>query len=262
MSNLQTALINFQNTQLITAYEESTGVVYVALKPIITAMGLDAKRQLEKVKNDSRFNYGLMPMVGADGKKREMGVLAVDHLPAFLYSINPNRVRKDLRDRIIAFQTETFAVINAYWRKKTQIVIQNTTDKEHLGAFEQQLYMLKRENTELKRAINRLTYNSGSSHPAVKYNKKSKKELVAMFDSDGFNEYDIYLLLARGIIPFITERTQEVMDMIDKELGTVGYKYKAKLKEMQRLFTDRPQRIGNGIMVGSVIFPDAKIYEK
>ncbi len=262
MSNLQTALINFQNTQLFTAYDESTGKTYVAMKPLIVGMGLSWASQKEKLDADRRFNCTVISMVGADGKNREMVALETDHLPAFLYSINPNRVRKDLRDRIIAFQTETFAVINAYWRKKTQIVIQNTTDKEHLGALEQQLYMLKRENTELKRAINRLTYNSGSSHPAVKYNKNSKKELVAMFDSDGFNEYDIYLLLARGIIPFITERTQEVMDMIDKELGTVGYKYKAKLKEMQRLFTDRPQRIGNGIMVGSVIFPDAKIYEK
>lgn len=261
MSNLQTALINFQNTQLITAYDESTGKTYVAMKPLVVGMGLSWGEQSKKLKEDGRYSVICIPYI-TKGGTQEMVSLDADHLPAFLYSINPNRVRKDLRDRIIAFQTETFAVINDYWRRKTQIVIENTTDKEHLGALEQQLYMVKRENTELKRAINRLTYNSGASHPVVKHNNKSKKELLQRFSADGFNEYDIYLLLAKGIIPFITEHTQEIMDMIDKELGTVGHKYKAKLKEIQRLFNERPHRIGNGIMVGSVIFPDAKIYEK
>jgi len=109
--------ISVVGTELMTAMDDNS-VVYVAMKPLINGMGLDLNSQFEKLKNDSRFNYGVIPMVGLDGKTREMGSLALDHLPAFLYSINPNKVRKDLRETIIAFQNETFAVINAYWRGK------------------------------------------------------------------------------------------------------------------------------------------------
>lgn len=244
--SLQTALIPFQNAKLPTAYDESTGVVYVALKPIITAMGLDAKRQLEKVKNDSRFNYGLMPMVGADGKKREMGALAVDHLPAFLYSINPNRVRKDLRDRIIAFQTETFAVINAYWRTKTR---QSAATPARIGELEQRIYMLKRENTELKRAINRVTRNQ----------KQMTEVKRKIFIDDNGNKIDLNKLWNRGVFPYIPEAVKELRGKIAKELGSVGHVYQAKLLEIENLFSAKPLRIGNGVIVGSVMFPDAML---
>jgi hypothetical protein len=78
-------------------------------------MGLDLNSQLIKIKNDDRYNYRVIPMVGADGKNREMMSLNAYQIPAFLYSINPNKVRKDLRERIITFQNETFKVINEYW---------------------------------------------------------------------------------------------------------------------------------------------------
>ncbi len=51
------------------------------------------------------------------GGTQVMISLSLYTLPAYLYSINPNKVRKDLRDRIIAFQSETFKVINEYWHK-------------------------------------------------------------------------------------------------------------------------------------------------
>jgi hypothetical protein len=161
MSQLQTALINFQHTELLTA-RDTEGKIFVALKPLVNGMGLDWKSQYAKIKNDSRFNCGDNTMVGLDGKNREMVTLNLDHLPAYLYSINPNRVKKELRDTIIAFQSETFSVINNYWRGKReepQITITNTTDKERLGTLETQLYMVKNENRELRRAINRITYN-------------------------------------------------------------------------------------------------------
>jgi hypothetical protein len=168
MSKLQTALINFQNTTLITA-QDADGKIFVALKPLISAMGVDVNSQYIKIKKDDRFNYRVIPMVGKDGLEREMGTLDLDHLPAFLYSINPNRVKEELRANIIAFQSETFAVINNYWRKKREpeIVITNTTDKEKLGGYETQIYMLKNENRELRRAINRITYNDKHLPPVM-----------------------------------------------------------------------------------------------
>jgi len=118
---MQNGIIKYMGVKLLSALDEASGIVYVAMKPIIEGMGLDLNSQLVKMKQDSRFNYGVIPMVAEDGKSRKMGVLALDHLPAFLYSINPNKVRKDLRETIIAFQNETFTVINEYWKRKQTI---------------------------------------------------------------------------------------------------------------------------------------------
>jgi len=112
---METAVIKFHHSEILTAKEN--GKVYVALKPIVDGMGLEWARQSDKVKSDDRFNYRLMYMVAKDGKTREMGSLRLDQLAGFLYSINPNKVKAELKDKIIAFQKETFNVINDYWNK-------------------------------------------------------------------------------------------------------------------------------------------------
>ena len=112
MSTLQTALIDFQSSKLLTAYDENTGKTYVALKPIVEGMGLDWRSQRKRLQEDSRWGVITLPFITRGGTQ-EMFSLDTDHLPAFLYSINPNRVKKELRSKIIAFQRETFAVINA-----------------------------------------------------------------------------------------------------------------------------------------------------
>jgi len=239
MSNLQTALINFQNTDILTAQNEQ-GKIFVALKPLIVGMGLDWKSQYAKIKNDSRFNCGDNTMVGLDGKNREMVTLDLDHLPAFLYSINPNRVKKELRDKIIAFQTETFSVINEYWRsrrKDPEITIVNTTDQERLNTLEKQLYMVKRENTELRRAVNRVTYN---------------QKHLKTYEIDA----ELYLF---GVMPELHRRIEELGNRISTELGTVGKSYTDELGSMLKYFTKKPMQGGNFVWLGDTCFPHAMI---
>jgi len=113
---MRTKLISVVGTDIITAMNEQ-GVVYIAMKPLIEGMGLDWGTQSRKLGKDSRYSHMTIPYQTQSGIQ-EMVSLDADHLPAFLYSINPNKVRKDLRDKIIAFQNETFAVINSYWRGK------------------------------------------------------------------------------------------------------------------------------------------------
>lgn len=114
---IETEIIPYRGMELLT--RKVNNIVWVALKPIVNAIGLDWMSQSVKVKNDIRFNYSVIPMVGADGKNREMLSLDAYQIPAFLYSINPNKVRKDLRETIISFQNETFKVINEYWNNKS-----------------------------------------------------------------------------------------------------------------------------------------------
>jgi hypothetical protein len=230
MEHLQTALIPFRDARIVTA-RDADGRIYVALKPFITAMGLDWKSQHAKIREDSRFNYGDITMIGLDGKKRKMGSLDLDHLPAFLYSINPNRVKKELRDRIIAFQAETFAVINDYWRKKSRPIVIESADTSRLAKLEREIARLRKENDTLR-------------------------EYADPFIANGVEEARrLSSLLTDYILPSAIEQIRELRERVEKELGTVGGSYIDKLVTIEKLFNSRPRYFGDRqVLVGRTVF--------
>ena len=111
---MKTAIVEFNGKGLITAKNENTGDVFVAMKPLVESIGLEWKRQFRKLQENER--YGLMyTTFNTNGGAQEMLALNIKHLPAYLNSINVNKVREDLRPAIIAFQDECFIAINNYW---------------------------------------------------------------------------------------------------------------------------------------------------
>jgi transglutaminase-like putative cysteine protease len=159
---MQSHIITFHGTELLTAQDDS-GKVYVAMKPIIEGMGLSWGNQSQKLVEDERYSVIRIPFA-TEGGVQEMLCLAADQLPAFLYSINPNKVRKDLREKIIAFQRETFAVINDYWNRKREARI------EHIrNGYRSKLAQMKRRIKELEEYI---------SHPPVCQTPERVMELI------------------------------------------------------------------------------------
>jgi len=114
---MQTGIIEFHGKALLTAKDIESGRVYVAMRPIVEGMGLSWGSQFDRINKDKRFDIKTVDFTGKDNKPRKMMSLATEHLAGWLYSINPNKVRKDLRETIIAYQKETFNAINDYWNK-------------------------------------------------------------------------------------------------------------------------------------------------
>ena len=97
---------------------ENGGIQYVAMRPVVEAIGMDWKSQHRKlVEHREKFNYGDMTTVAADGKLREMGCIPLRKLNGWLFSINPNKVKPTIRDKLISYQEECFAVLHDYWTK-------------------------------------------------------------------------------------------------------------------------------------------------
>lgn len=89
---------------------------YTAMKPIIENMGLDWRSQQRKLSGCAeRWGMVIMTMVAADGKEREVLCMPVRKLPAFLNTINPKKVRPELRERIELYQAESDDVLWEYW---------------------------------------------------------------------------------------------------------------------------------------------------
>lgn len=88
------------------------------MKPIVENLGMSwSTQQTKLMKQISKFNCVHMNMVAADGKLRKLLCLPLKKLNGWLFSINPEKVRADIRDKLIQYQEECFTVLHDYWTK-------------------------------------------------------------------------------------------------------------------------------------------------
>lgn len=110
--------VKFYDDTLITL--EKDGEHYVAVRPIVENMGLDWTTQAQKLKSP-KFNCRHMPTVAQDGKIREVLCMPIKKLNGWLFSINPQKVRGDIRHIVEQYQEECFTVLHDYWNEGVAI---------------------------------------------------------------------------------------------------------------------------------------------
>lgn len=144
MSNqLSTQTISFYGSDLITLKIED--VIYTAVKPLVEAIGLDWGGQQQKLaKSGNKFNCRDISIVAKDGKIREMLCMPLKKLNGWLFSINPEKVRPDLKEKVIRYQEECFEALYNYW---------------HFGKAERKTTV--DERTGLRDAVNMLVSKKG-----------------------------------------------------------------------------------------------------
>ena len=95
---------------------DNNGVAYVAMREIVEGIGLDWKVQHRKLTSHyQKFSCGHITTTGKDGKKYEMLCMPIKKLNGWLFSINPNKVRTDLKERLENYQEECFLALWDYW---------------------------------------------------------------------------------------------------------------------------------------------------
>lgn len=124
----------------------------VSMKPIVINMGLDWKSQHAKV--TERFSSVMVEITttGGDGKQYAMTCLPLRKLPAWLYSISPNKVKPELRDKIIRYQEECDDALWNYWSKRSNGHIGLPNITQQIALSRHRIALLK----ELQRTRNRV----------------------------------------------------------------------------------------------------------
>ena len=147
---MQMAVIPFEGTDLISIYDEEQEKKYVAANPIIDFFGLDRTGQHKKIKRMAKeegIDICLYP-VRTNGGVQNMLFINVDDLPAYLYSINVSKVKKELREKLLKFKKETTKVINDYWNKGA--VVNPRVNPENLKEIiSQAISEYEKQRTEL-----------------------------------------------------------------------------------------------------------------
>lgn len=88
---------------------EKDGNIYVPIKPICQALGVNYTSQLDKLKSDETFSSSTIPLggtVAADGKEREMICLPLLLVYLWLGTISPNNVSDQARAKVVAYRLE------------------------------------------------------------------------------------------------------------------------------------------------------------
>ena len=113
-NQISTQVISFHGSELITLKVDD--VIYTAVRPIVEALGLSWGSQQRKLENSKeKFSCTHMKTTGSDGKTYEMLCMPLKKLNGWLFSINPEKVRADLREKVIQYQEECFEALYNYW---------------------------------------------------------------------------------------------------------------------------------------------------
>jgi hypothetical protein len=107
-----------------------------------------------------------------------------------LYSINPNKVRKDLRERIISFQNETFKVINEYWNKGYGVNQLITNNKDYLsvrGKLGSMTQVLRKKDNYIKELESKIEILSNQK-ALPNFNSNEKLEIIMKKTDELINE--------------------------------------------------------------------------
>ncbi|WP_218144448.1 phage antirepressor N-terminal domain-containing protein [Giesbergeria anulus] len=112
----QTIEVAFYGATLVVT--EHNHQPYVPMKPVVTGMGLDWKSQFAKL-TTNKGRWGMVEIaIPSAGGQQGMSCLPLRKLPGWLATISPNKVRPELREKVIAFQNEADDVLWQAWQEK------------------------------------------------------------------------------------------------------------------------------------------------
>lgn len=111
---LQTALVPFRGQTLLTVRDGDQ--VRVAIRPICEALGLNWSGQYLRITRDPVLSKGVCVMqTPSGGGVQETLTLPLDLLNGWLFGIDSRRVRPEVREQLIAYQEECYAVLARHW---------------------------------------------------------------------------------------------------------------------------------------------------
>lgn len=96
------------------------GEPFTPMKPIVEGMGMNWASQFTKLKQ--RFSKGIAEItIPSAGGSQSMTCLALRKLNGWLQTISPNKVKPEIRDRVIQYQEECDDVLYKYWVEGTVV---------------------------------------------------------------------------------------------------------------------------------------------
>lgn len=146
------------------------GEPYAPMKPIIDGMGMDWASQFTKLKN--RFKTCVVKItmqLPGDDQQRDVTCLALRKLNGWLQTISPNKVKPEIRDKVVQYQEECDDVLYEYWTKGLVVNPRKSTKKALPGKI----------TIEQQEAVKQLVMNRGKALPK----ENQAKAIITMWSA-------------------------------------------------------------------------------
>lgn len=119
-SALPRRIVPFYGDEIV-AVQQDDGTIYVLFTRLCDNLGVLRARQVERIQEHSVLSEGFARMVvQTDGGPQESQCLRLDLLPLWLTSIQANRTKPEVQERLIRYQREAAGVL---WQAfKPQII--------------------------------------------------------------------------------------------------------------------------------------------
>src|SRR5260221_6135642 len=132
MNNIVT--VNFRGSEIYGL--RHTGVVYIAIKPIVEAMGLSWGSQLNRLRRDPILSKGVFKMnipLGAGGPQ-EYICLQLQRVAGWLFTIHSNQIKNpEVRAKVLLFQEECYDVLHTHFYAAPEMLAREATDSESMS---------------------------------------------------------------------------------------------------------------------------------
>lgn len=116
-------------TAVLVDVEQGQSQVFVPVKPLSDALGLSWSGQYERLQRDAVLSEETEKItISREGDQaREMVCLPLDYVNGWLFSINANRVKAEIRERLIRYQRECYQILARAFVDRGELAEQETT---------------------------------------------------------------------------------------------------------------------------------------
>jgi len=178
------AVVNKQQIIIV----KKDGVDCVPIRPICDALGVDFSAQLQRIKRDPIFNSTVVTIttVGADEKDREMVALPHEFIFGWLFTIDTNLVKDEVREAVINYKRECNHVLYNHFKSYADFVQLRSSMIEEAIAVKEAVRVdfntakdrLKEADERVKEALrfNFADYIAGKSQLELDFENDGKKE--------------------------------------------------------------------------------------
>lgn len=135
MNTNQIITVNEKEIEIATFNNEK----HVAIKPICEAIGVNYTTQFEKIKEDEILSsvVPLKGITGADGKQYKMRVIPLRFVFGWLFTINPNNVKPEIKQDVLNYRMECYNALFDTFTKRTSILKEKTNLQVEIEKLEE-----------------------------------------------------------------------------------------------------------------------------
>lgn len=143
---MQLIKVDFKS-ELINVVEETQSIV---VNDVCKYIGLNPKSQRDKIKSDPSYESKLIK-IKTNGGMQEVFTIPLSKLNGWLFSINPNKVKPEVKQKLIEYKKECFDVLNNYFNKG--IAVNEKHHHHQILGYKSQLSQHNKKIEELKQTI-------------------------------------------------------------------------------------------------------------